>query len=197
MVKVIYPSLVEQAAVFLKREGIKAEKDEIYKEMIKNGTIDQYGNPTKEALKNGLVSDFTEKKGMKLIEFKKMYPIFKEFSAKEFAKYDGIWYVSGTVIDLLDKRCANKEYEEEAVAQMAMYFQQRNYEEPQTIGEFKGTIPEFRSIDDSHFHKRDGKLFIDATGLEATCKSVLSGKVKGNKKAAKDVMEYVKRLKGN
>lgn len=196
MVNIIYPSLVEQAASFLKREGIKAEKDEIYKEMIKNGTIDQYGNPTSMALNEGLVSDYTEKKNMRLVEFKRMYPVFKEFSAKEFVRYDGVWYISETINQILDKRCENKEYEEHSIEQIAAYFKQRNYDNPQTPGEFKGCFyPMYEGISNDHFVFKDGNLALDVYAIKQSCENVLSGKVKGNREAAKELMEYMENLK--
>ncbi|MBZ2406126.1 hypothetical protein [Liquorilactobacillus hordei] len=188
----IYPSLVEQMYSAMKNSGVTGiDKALIYKEMVEDKMIDANGTPTKKALNERLVTDATERSNMTLLEFKKIYPIFKKFPAKEFAKYDGRWYVSDKILDFLVDFDDRASFDERA--EISAYLTQRNYENPQTIGELKGTIPAYRDVDDSHFHETSDGVLVDIAAAKEQCKKVISGQLSGDIEAAKEILDKFKK----
>ncbi|MFT8823248.1 hypothetical protein, partial [Liquorilactobacillus satsumensis] len=190
----VYPPLVEQAYSMMKQNGINdVSKAEIYSKMVETNLIDQNGDPTEFALKNGLVDDATEKSKMSLLQFKKMYPVFKGFPAKEFWRSsNGFWYISENVMDSLEKRCSAGNSSEDDKKQLARYFSLRNYDDPQTIAELKGVMPEYRDFDDSCFHETDHGVSIEMEAVIQICEKVLSGKISGDKAMAKEFIDKYK-----
>lgn len=53
-----YPMLVEQSYKSLKEAGFEVTKAEVYRKMIEANIIDQNGNPTDEAIKEGWVKNY-------------------------------------------------------------------------------------------------------------------------------------------
>ncbi|MFG5501770.1 hypothetical protein ACFJYO_15370, partial [Enterococcus faecalis] len=72
---IVYPSLVEQSYQFMCEQGIEVTKAEVYKMMIQEGLLTETGNPTNEAIRQGLVTEFNQAHAT-LAEFKKEYPVF-------------------------------------------------------------------------------------------------------------------------
>lgn len=53
-----YPMLVEQSYKSLKEAGFEVTKAEVYRKMIEANIIEQNGNPTDEAIKEGWVKNY-------------------------------------------------------------------------------------------------------------------------------------------
>jgi hypothetical protein len=188
----VYPALIEQVYASMKEMGIEADKATIYKKAVEGGIVDQNGQPTAKAIESGWVTDMKEKKNMSLLEFKRMYPIFKGFPAKEFAKFGGTWYISNKIIDFLDRLSQNGATDWDTRNQISSYFTQRNYSDPQNVDELKGTIPEFWDIDDSHFHVANGEVVMDVETVIDQCEKTISGENPGNKAAARQLLRKIK-----
>ncbi|WP_413509826.1 hypothetical protein [Carnobacterium maltaromaticum] len=165
--KIIYPTLVEQSCQFMEQQGIKAEKAEVYKMMVRDGMLTQTGEPTKKAIKQGLVTAFNQRhKNLK--DFKREYSIFGNYGKDEFTQQDGIWYVSQKLLDEINQNLANGKYSYDEKLQVETYFNFRNYENPhKSISETKGVFhPLYTPYDDSEFCFADGKVAIPESIVE-------------------------------
>lgn len=94
--RVIYPSLVEQAVEEL-AEGEKITLDykaQVYQALIKDKIIDEFGFPTEYALSQGYVESITEEPNLEWDEFLDMYPIFKKYDQVEFERINGFWEIT-------------------------------------------------------------------------------------------------------
>lgn len=58
---IIYPPLVEQAYQWAIDQGLNVTKDEVYRMQVEQGLITETGEPTQEALNEGLVSSYQQK----------------------------------------------------------------------------------------------------------------------------------------
>lgn len=117
--KVIYPSLVEQAFdIYVKQYGTVAAskvnklKSCIYRALIKNGVLDQNGDPTQKAKDDGLVGSFTPKKDGEyepetVRDLKLMYPMYAKFSDDHFMKSSQGWLADAYVIRSISSQVLN------------------------------------------------------------------------------------------
>lgn len=74
--KITYPPLVEQAYSFAISVGANITKQEMYKLLVKDKMIDENGNPTKKAIKEGLVEDVNINTSDPIHQTKLLYPDF-------------------------------------------------------------------------------------------------------------------------
>ena len=95
MNSIIYPPLVEQAVTELAAgEPITAAyQAQVYRALVKDQIIDEFGNPTQQALQQGWVTEVVEKSDLTWREFIELYPVFGNF-AEDFKKLDGFWEVT-------------------------------------------------------------------------------------------------------
>ncbi|MFT8727396.1 MAG: hypothetical protein ABF807_05765 [Liquorilactobacillus nagelii] len=95
MNSIIYPPLVEQAVTELAAgEPITAAyQAQVYRALVKDQIIDEFGNPTQQALQQGWVTEVVEKSDLTWREFIELYPVFGNF-AQDFKKLDGFWEVT-------------------------------------------------------------------------------------------------------
>ncbi|WP_137662878.1 hypothetical protein [Enterococcus hulanensis] len=159
--RVIYPPLVEQAYRFAVSQYIDVSKDEVYRMMVRDGMLTETGNPTKTAMDQGIFSEFNlEHKTLK--EFKKEYPVFKHYPAKEFTQQDGIWYVSQKIIEDIQVILDREKVGEDTLIQIEVYFKFRDYDDPhKSIAQLKGSYhPFYTPYDDSMFPIIDGEITI-------------------------------------
>lgn len=192
--KVIYPPLVEQSYQLFKAQGTELSKDKVYKVLIANGMINERGEPTKKAVSEGLVAVFN-REHLSLTEFRKEYPVFDKYSDDMFIQFDGIWYVSSEIIPSLSERINSLSLTPDEVNQVSSYYQMRNYENPQTIGEFKGVyFPVFSDIDDSHFHYVDDQLCLDVAAVIISCNKVINGEIEGDVESAEQLLLKISEL---
>ena len=117
--KVIYPSLVEQSFdLYVKQYGtvlpskVNKLKSYIYKALVKNGVLDQNGDPTQKAKDDGLVGSFTpnehgEYEPESVRDLKLMYPVYAQFSDKHFMKSSQGWLADTFVIRSVSNQILN------------------------------------------------------------------------------------------
>ncbi|MCT3248216.1 hypothetical protein EFP02_14550, partial [Lactiplantibacillus plantarum] len=117
--KVIYPSLVEQAFdIYVKQYGpvvsnrVNELKSCIYRALIKEGALDQNGEPTQKAKDKGLVGSFTpnedgEYEPETVRDLKLMYPIYAQFSDDHFMKSSQGWLADAYVIRNVSSQVLN------------------------------------------------------------------------------------------
>ncbi|WP_251952351.1 hypothetical protein [Levilactobacillus brevis] len=117
--KVIYPSLVEQSFdLYVKQYGtvlpskVNKLKSYIYKALVKNGVLDQNGDPTQKAKDDGLVGSFTpneygEYEPESVRDLKLMYPMYAQFSDNHFMKSSQGWLADAYVIRSVANQALN------------------------------------------------------------------------------------------
>lgn len=95
MSSIIYPPLVEQAVKELAAgEPITAAyQAQVYRALVEDKIIDEFGNPTQQALQQGWVVEIVEQPDLTWQEFTELYPFFAKF-AQNFKKLDGFWEIS-------------------------------------------------------------------------------------------------------
>lgn len=192
--KVIYPTLVEQSYQLFKAQGTELSKDKVYKILVANGMIDAKGEPTKKAISEGLVAVFNREHSS-LKEFRKEHPVFDKYDDDMFIQFDSIWYISSEIASDLSERVDSLSLTPDEVNQVSSYYQMRNYENPQTIGEFKGThFPTFFDIDDTHFNFVDNRLCLDVDAVVISCHKVINGEVEGNVESAEQLLNKIAEL---
>lgn len=192
--KVIYPTLVEQSYQLFKAQGTELSKDKVYKILVANGMIDAKGEPTKKAISEGLVAVFNREHSS-LKEFRKEHPVFDKYDDDMFIQFDSIWYISSEIASDLSERVDSLSLTPDEVNQVSSYYQMRNYENPQTIGEFKGThFPTFFDIDDTHFNFVDNRLCLDVDAVVISCHKVINGEVEGNVESAEQLLNKISEL---
>ena len=192
--KVIYPTLVEQSYQLFKAQGTELSKDKVYKILVANGMIDAKGEPTKKAISEGLVAVFNREHSS-LKEFRKEHPVFDKYDDNMFIQFDSIWYISSEIASDLSERVNSLSLTPDEVNQVSSYYQMRNYENPQTIGEFKGThFPTFFDIDDTHFNFVDNRLCLDVDAVVISCHKVINGEVEGNVESAEQLLNKISEL---
>jgi hypothetical protein len=125
--KIIYPPLVEQAYGELRAMGLDVTKDRVYRMMINKDLIDQQGQPTKWALDKGYVDNFIGKadgslEPANLSAFKRMYPVYAEFSDDHFVKASVGWAADKYVIKTLSNRILNNPKSSEEQRSSAYHF---------------------------------------------------------------------------
>lgn len=159
--QIIYPPLVEQAFQFITSQGIKATKDQLYKQMVEDGILTETGGPTKKAIDQGIVAVYQQKHET-LKEFLRDYPIFKGYTTSEFTQQDGIWYVSQKVIKDIQAILDANDSDIDTFNQIQTYFDYRNYDDPHgSIAEIKGIYhPLYTPYDESLFEIVNGKVAI-------------------------------------
>lgn len=159
--EIIYPPLVEQAYQFITKEGGITTKEEVYKMLVENDVLTETGEPTKTALKQGFVTEFHQSHET-LNEFKREYPIFKQYPEEEFTQQDGIWYISQKIIREIPVILEKANYDSDVFEQIESYFGFRNYEDPHgSIAEMKGVYhPLYTLYEDDQFQVVDGSVAI-------------------------------------
>ncbi|ATU69686.1 hypothetical protein CT113_04805 [Levilactobacillus brevis] len=117
--KVIYPSLVEQAFdIYVSENGpvipkrVNELKSHIYNVLVKDGVLKQNGDPTQKAKDDGLVGRFTpnedgEYEPESVRELKLMYPVYAQFSDKHFMKSSQGWLADAYVIRSVSNQILN------------------------------------------------------------------------------------------
>lgn len=191
MDKFIYPSLVEQAYLFSKEQGILMDKAELYKHMVEEGFIDENGDATKLAIDTGLITVYEESKDMSLRDFKKNYKSFRKYPKKYFTFEAGYWYLSKTILDEFVKQMESETILEDDLADFQIYYKNRNYENPKTIEELRGVYyPLYEGVEDFDFiYTKKGEIAITNHGLIQVSKNVLSGLFPGgDKKSAQEFL---------
>ncbi|MFG5564215.1 hypothetical protein ACFJYA_08145 [Enterococcus faecalis] len=175
---IVYPSLVEQSYQFMCEQGIEVTKAEVYKMMIQEGLLTETGNPTNEAIRQGLVTEFNQAHAT-LAEFKKEYPVFKHYSNEEFTQQEGIWYVSQKIIADIEQILAKNNCDRDLFIQIETYFNFRNYDNPHgSIAETKGVFhPWYTPYPDEAFQIVDGKVAVSKDILEDMARRVEKGEL--------------------
>lgn len=124
---IIYPPLVEQAYEFVQRNGVNADKALIYTQMIDANYIDKYGNPTKEAIKAGLIDEYVgvengEAYPVSLQVFKREYPIYADYEDRHFTWDDKHgWLIDSYVMRGIANNALNDPDSTEEQRQMAYH----------------------------------------------------------------------------
>lgn len=78
-------TLVRQAQKFLKKQGIKLSREQVYQKLVKEGFIDEYGNPTEWAIEQGLVKQqVTYPQGMEFKEDQDLDEVFSRMPPSAF-----------------------------------------------------------------------------------------------------------------
>jgi len=105
--KIVYPSLVEDAYSIAKQAGTIAPgkvndvKAQIYRIMVHEGMLTENGNPTQKAVDQGLViglSEDSQSEPDTLSGFKRMYPIYDGYSDDHFRKTSMGWVIDAYVM---------------------------------------------------------------------------------------------------
>ena len=129
--KVIYPSLVEQAFnIYVKQYGpvvsnrVNELKSCIYRALIKDGVLDQNGDPTQKAKDKGLVGSFTlnedgEYEPETVRDLKLVYPMYAQFSDDHFMKSSQGWLADTYVIRSISNQVLNDPSSDEGQRQSA------------------------------------------------------------------------------
>lgn len=91
--EIIYPSIVEDAYAYYLSDGIEYSKDEVYLYLVEAGIICENGQPTKEAIENGMVREVVEIENMSLNQLFELYPVLSKFSPAIFEMKDGFWEI--------------------------------------------------------------------------------------------------------
>ncbi|MBS0953426.1 hypothetical protein ABC426_09480 [Lactiplantibacillus plantarum] len=107
--RVLYPKLVEEAYNYIAeaepavKNAPSAVKSEIYSKMVKDGIIDENGEPTQECVNRGFVDDDSklEHEPATLAEFKAMYPCYKEYDDSHFSHTEQGWVIDSYVMKSL------------------------------------------------------------------------------------------------
>lgn len=117
--KVIYPSLVEQAFdIYVSKNGsvipkrVNELKSHIYNVLVKDGILKQNGDPTQKAKDDGLVGSFTpnehgEYEPESVRDLKLMYPMYAQFSDNHFMKSSQGWLADAYVIRSVSNQILN------------------------------------------------------------------------------------------
>lgn len=117
--KVIYPSLVEQSFdLYVKRYGavpsskVNKLKSHIYSVLVREGVLEQNGDPTQRAKDDGLVESFTpneqgEYEPESVRDLKLMYPMYAQFSDNHFMKSSQGWLADAYVIRSVSNQVLN------------------------------------------------------------------------------------------
>ena len=129
--KVIYPSLVEQALdLYVRKNGPVVPKREnelkahIYSVLVQDGVLKQNGDPTQKAKDDGLVGSFTPNKDGKyepetVRDLKLMYPMYAQFSDNHFMKSSQGWLADTYVIRSISSQVLNNPFSDEEQRQNA------------------------------------------------------------------------------
>lgn len=162
---IIYPSLVEQAYAFAKAQGAEVTKEEIYKMQVKEGILTETGEPTQKAIDEGFITSYNQTHDT-LKQFKREYPIFKDYPKSEFTQQEEIWYVSKKVLENIVAVADSLGYDE--TQQISTYMDFRNYDNPHgSIAETKGVYhPLYTPYADSLFQLVNGKVAIPQSVIE-------------------------------
>ncbi|ANN47753.1 hypothetical protein A6F53_00145 [Levilactobacillus brevis] len=117
--KIIYPKLVEDAFVIASQRGqIAAEKvndvkSQIYQIMVEKGVLNELGEPTRLALKMGIIErsapvSSEPSLAVSLADFKRQWPVYAEFKDSHFMLIDGEWMADTYVVkELATRRLAD------------------------------------------------------------------------------------------
>lgn len=105
--QIIYPDLVEQSYRFMRSKGVNVTKDMIYRKLVKFKMIDQNGQPTKKAIKEGLISETDDPNSLAF--FKAQNPLFLPYDDTHFTWVDELhgWATDLYVAEDVAKRILN------------------------------------------------------------------------------------------
>lgn len=193
--QIIYPPLVEQAYQFIVNEGISATREEVYKMMVDDGMLTQTGNPTKKAIDQGIIAEYKQQHDT-LKEFKKSYPLFKRYPAKEFTQQEGIWYVSQRVIADIQAILDANNCDRDTLMQIETYFRFRNYDNPHgSIAETKGVYhPLYTPYDDSMFQVVNGQVAVPQEVLNDIVRRCEIGELDADKETIQGFKDMLARM---
>ncbi|WP_143456345.1 hypothetical protein [Secundilactobacillus silagei] len=116
-----YPVLVEQMYFVMRRQGINASKDKIFRDMIAANMIDENGQPTQTAMDNGWI----DQQGSKVTEqaslaaFKQANPMYAPFADSHFTRTAKGWGIDGYVFHTLVNEALNSPMATDEVKEMA------------------------------------------------------------------------------
>lgn len=189
---IIYPRLIEQFYHFFRAQGNEADKDETYKRMIESGMLTETGEPTRQVIKAGLISEYN-RKHKRLIDFKREFSIFKDYPAKEFTRQGGIWCVSQSIIEDMTALLESEILDYGAVRQVEAYFEMRNYENPwHSVQEVKGAFhPLHTKYDDSFFQMVDGMVAVPQSVLADMAHRAENGELDMDVSKLKELANYM------
>lgn len=193
--EIIYPALVEQVYSFCKENGLEVTKEDIYKMQVKEGLITQTGEPTQKSFDEGLVVEFNQQHDT-LKQFKKEFTVFSKYEKEEFAKQDGIWYVSQNVLEETTKKM--EFYNNDEIQQIDIYLNYRSYENPhRSIAESKGVYhPLYTKYADSDFQIIDGRVAVPKHIVEDIILRSKTGELKCNDEQLNDLIEMMNGMEG-
>lgn len=125
--KVIYPSLVEDAYHVLKAKGYNVTKEQTYKQLIETNMIQVNGEPTQAALDGGLVGSFSKKpngdiEANNLSAFKTLYPCYAPYADRHFRHTAAGWAADAFVVRDLSNKVLNDPDSTEEARQAAYEF---------------------------------------------------------------------------
>lgn len=103
--KIIYPKLVEDAFTVANQHGQIAPgkendvKARIYQVMVDRGMLNELGEPTQLAVDKGIADGLgPNTQSDSLVEFKRQFPIYREFDDSHFKRLNGEWMADTYVI---------------------------------------------------------------------------------------------------
>lgn len=106
--KIVYPSLVEQAFKMIRDNGEDVShpndlKARLYKDMVAGGLLNPDGTPTRKSIDEGLVAGFSqddqgEYEPDTVAGLKLMYPMYEGFNDNHFTKTEQGWAADSYVI---------------------------------------------------------------------------------------------------
>ncbi|WP_125573929.1 hypothetical protein [Levilactobacillus huananensis] len=103
--KIKYPKLVEDAFTVAKQHGKIAPgkendvKARIYQVMFDRGMLNELGEPTQLAVDKGIADGLgPNTQSDSLVEFKRQFPIYREFDDSHFKRLNGEWMADTYVI---------------------------------------------------------------------------------------------------
>ncbi|AKP63731.1 prophage Lp4 protein 12 [Levilactobacillus koreensis JCM 16448] len=107
--KIVYPSLVEDAYNIAAQEGTiipgkeNDVKAQIYRIMVQKGMLNEDGSPTQKAIDKGFVASFSQNEHGEyepdtVAGLKRMYPMYEGYSDDHFIQTENGWAADSYVI---------------------------------------------------------------------------------------------------
>lgn len=120
---IIYPPLVEEGIILQQSEQNQElyNKAEMYRLMVANEIISENGEPTDDAIKQGLVKEYNETINLSLEQFLQIYPIFKQYDLELLQKIDGFWEIPVSLKELLMQDMVEKKFNYDEYVQIMEY----------------------------------------------------------------------------
>ncbi len=123
--KIIYPPLVEEGYAYCIKNGIETTKEAVFLNLVEKNILHENGEPTPQALQNGLVKDFTEPENLSFAEFLALYPVFEKYAPENFQRFDGFWEMNLSLKHAISCDIDDQLLTEDELIQITAYFTDR------------------------------------------------------------------------